>query len=72
MMHSSVFEYLKPTDSQLETMARARAEFHNFAHTLDTLLPKGLDKDHVMRLLRDAAMWANVSITRHSDGTPRT
>lgn len=71
-MHSSVFEYLKPTDDQMQVMANVRAEFKMFAESLDHALPDGPDKTYVMRTLRTAAMWANVAITRQPDGAPRT
>ena len=29
------------------------------------------DKTYVLRKLREVAMWANVSLTRHADGAPR-
>jgi len=35
------------------------------------LVPPGDDKEHVIRLIRNSAMWANVGITRYADGTPR-
>lgn len=71
-LHGSTFEYLKPTDAQLAAMAKARAAFKAFTAELDPLLPPGADKTYVFRILRDAAMWSNISLTRHADGTPRT
>lgn len=71
MLHNSTFEYLKPTDAQLEGMAKARALFAEFAKSLDPLLPDGPDKTFLMRQLRDSAMWANIAITRNPDGSPR-
>jgi hypothetical protein len=70
-MHPTTFEYLKPTDEQLERMAVMRAAFTKFVNEVDYLLPNGADKTYVIRKLRECAMWANVSITRDSDGTPR-
>lgn len=70
-MHGSTFEYLKPTEKQLDTMSTVRAAFRDFADTLNSALPEGPDKTHVLRLLRAASMWANVSITRNADGAPR-
>ena len=66
----STFEYLKPTDQQIITMSKVRATFKRAAEDLATLLPDGADKTYVMRTLRTAAMWANVSITRQADGRP--
>jgi hypothetical protein len=70
-MHESTFEYLSPTDSQKETMTRVRHQFGALTAHMLAELPDGPDRDHVIRLLRTAAMWANISITRHADGTPR-
>lgn len=71
-MHNSMFEYLKPTDEQLTRMNVMQDDFRDFAFLVDGMLPDGPDKDHVIRLIRDAAMWANVAITRHADGSPRS
>jgi hypothetical protein len=71
-LHDNTFEYLNPTDKQKQQMALARAAASSHAKVLEGLLPDGLDKDHALRLIRTAAMWANVSITRHHDGTPRS
>ena len=70
-MHESTFEYLKPTDQQLEILNDVRSEFKDFQKSLDELLPEGPDKTYIMRKLREIAMWANVSITRKEDGSPR-
>lgn len=70
-LHSSTFEYLKPTDEQVEAMKVCRAAAAAYARILDAMLKDGPDKDHIMRQLRDVAMWANVAITRFGDGTPR-
>lgn len=71
MLHPSTFEYLKPTDKQVQTMSQVRAAAHVYAEALDKLLPDGPDKTFVLRAHRSNAMWANVAITRHPDGTPR-
>jgi hypothetical protein len=70
-LHDSTFEYLKPTDAQVETMAQMRAEFRACAERVNALLPEGPDKTFVLRQLRDCAMWANIAITRQPDGSPR-
>ena len=70
-VHPSTFEYLKPTVAQLEQMASVRNAFAMFAGVLDAALPPCADKTYIFRQLRDLGMWANVSITRHADGTPR-
>jgi hypothetical protein len=71
-MHPSTFEYLKPTDDQMNTMGAMREAFAVFAKTIDGWLPDGPDKTYVMRHLRECAMWANVAVTRQPDGAPRT
>lgn len=70
-LHSSTFEYLKPTEGQLVTMAQARETTAKYAAFLDRTLPSGPDKTYILRKLRELAMWINVSITRTADGTPR-
>lgn len=71
MLNSSTFEYLKPTDAQLETMGLVRKAFSDLAFMLDTNVPEGPDKTFLIRQLRETAMWANVAITRLPDGSPR-
>jgi hypothetical protein len=70
-LHESTFEYLKPTDSQIEQMARVRNAARVYAQILDEALPDGPDKTYILRAHRSNAMWANVAITRLPDGTPR-
>ena len=69
-MRSSTYEYLKPTDEQLEKMARVRAAAA-YSAVLEADLPDGPDKTFVIRNHPSNAMWANVAITRLPDGTPR-
>jgi hypothetical protein len=71
-LDNKAFEYLKPTDAQVDDMAVVRQAFASVAQALDAMLPDGPDKTHTLRILRTAAMWANVAITRQPDGTPRT
>lgn len=71
-LHPSTFDYYAPTDDQKATMVRARLAAKDYADALGTLLPEGPDKTYALRKLRELAMWANVAITRHPDGTPRT
>lgn len=70
-MHPSTYEYLKPTDDQVEQMSRVRAAAKVYNDVLDKELPDGTDKTYVIRNHRSNAMWANVAITRQADGTPR-
>lgn len=70
-LHSSTFEYLKPTDAQMDSMAIVRKAFAEFVSSIDAHIPEGPDKTYLMRQLRDCGMWANVAITRQPDGSPR-
>lgn len=71
-MHSSTFEYLKPTEAQLVQMDTARKAAAAYCKVLEQILPDGPDKTYIIRAHRANAMWANVAITRLPDGTPRT
>lgn len=71
-MHESTYEYLKPTEGQMNAMSDLRQAARIFGDILDALLPEGPDKTYVIRKHRENAMWANVAITRQPDGTPRT
>jgi hypothetical protein len=71
-MHSSTYEYLSPTQDQLEAMVAVRAAAKEYSEVLERLLPEGPDKSFVIRAHRSNAMWANVAITRLPDGTPRS
>lgn len=71
-MHSSTYEYLKPTDDQMARMAKVRAAAKVYNDVLDAELPDGPDKTFVIRTHRSNAMWVNVAITRLPDGTPRS
>lgn len=70
-MHETTYEYLKPTDEQVERMARVRAAAKAFGDVLQAELPDGPDKTFAIRGHRSNAMWANVAITRQPDGAPR-
>jgi hypothetical protein len=70
-MHSSTYEYLKPTVDQIARMAKVREAARVFGEVLERELPDGPDKTFVIRGHRTNAMWANVSITRLHDGSPR-
>lgn len=71
-MHASTYEYLKPTDEQMNQMKALREAARAYGEELERVLPDGPDKTFVIRAHRSNAMWANVAITRQSDGTPRT
>ncbi len=70
-MHPSTFEYLKPTDAQIEQMSKARIACANCAIELQLAVPDGPDKTYLLRKLREVSMWANIAITRNPDGTPK-
>ena len=70
-MHSSTFEYLKPTDEQIEVMNSLRNSAARYAKEVDLMLPDGADKTYALRKFREVAMWVNVAVTREADGTPR-
>lgn len=70
-LHPSTFEYLKPTDQQLEIMDVVREAFKKLSTVLEDELPEGPDKTYILRKLRETGMWANVTVTRQPDGSPR-
>ena len=70
-LHSSTYEFLKPTEAQIAKMAQVRTAARVYSEVLDILLPDGPDKTFILRAHRSNAMWANVAITRHPDGSPR-
>ena len=71
-LHPSTYEYLKPTDDQINAMSQVRAAAKVYSDILEAALPEGPDKTFIIRAHRSNAMWANVAITRLPDGTPRT
>jgi hypothetical protein len=70
-LHSSTFGYLSPSPEQVRTMNILREAAALYANALDTHVPNGPDKTYLLRQLREVAMWANVSVTRNPDGSPR-
>jgi hypothetical protein len=70
-MHASTYEYLKPSPTMLEQMARVRAAAKAYSDVIEAELPDGPDKTYMLRAHRSNAMWANVAITRNPDGSPR-
>lgn len=52
-------------------MKRVREAAKVFAAVLEAELPDGADKTFAIRNHRTTAMWANISITRDADGSPR-
>lgn len=72
ILHEDTFEYLAPSPEQVDTMATLRVAARVYTEALDALVPEGPDKTYILRKVREAAMWANVAITRNADGSPRT
>lgn len=70
-MHPATFDYLKPTEEQIETMDRLRAAAKLYCDALERWLPDGPDKTFIIRQHRSTAMWANIAVTRQPDGAPR-
>lgn len=70
-MHSTTFDYLKPTDEQIDQMQVCREAVRDCSQILDLNVPDGPDKTYLLRKLREVGMWANVAITREADGAPR-
>lgn len=70
-MHPSTFDYLKPTDAQMQAMTKVREAARVYCELLEAELPEGPDKTFIIRNHRSNAMWANVAITRQPDGAPR-
>lgn len=70
-LHSSTYEYLKPTDAQNGKMAEVRKASRQYSEFLEGALPDGPDKTYILRRVRETAMWCNVAITREADGAPR-
>lgn len=71
-MHPSTYDYVKPTDEQIQQMAEVRHAARIYSEVLEKVLPDGPDKTYVLRKLRTVAIWANIAIHRQPDGTPRT
>lgn len=71
MLHKDAFGHSPPTDDQQASMQVCREAAEQYATTLEEILPDGPDKTFVLRKLRTLAMWSNVAITRHADGSAR-
>ncbi len=71
-LHSSTFEYLKPTDGQKDVMDYLREVAAKYASTIDQALDDGADKTYILRRIRETAMWINVALVRNADGSPRS
>ena len=71
-LHSSTFEYLKPSDGQLDVMNHLRKVTTDYAAAIDQALDDGPDKTYILRRIRETAMWINIALTRNADGSPRS
>ena len=71
-LHPTTFEYLKPSDGQIEVMNHLRKVTADYAAQIDQALDEGPDKTYILRRIRETAMWINVTLTRLPDGTPRS
>ena len=69
-MHSSVFEYSKPSETQVERMDLLRQGYARMLHIIETVVPDGRYRALAITDLETSAMWANKAVTRLSDGTP--
>jgi len=70
-MHPSTFDYAKPTEDQIASMAVVRIAAAEFAAVILANVPGGADQTYAMRHFRETVMWCNVAITREQDGSPR-
>jgi len=70
-LHRTTFEYLKPSDEQVKVMGLLRTAARQYSDMLEEFLPPGPDKTFILRQHRQNAMWVNVAVTRHADGSPR-
>lgn len=70
-LHTSTFEYLKPTDGQVVVMNRLRKVTVDYASVINKTLDDGPDKTYILRRIRETAMWIDVALTRNADGSPR-
>jgi hypothetical protein len=70
-LHTTTFEYLKPTERQLTAMLHMRHAALIYSEAIEENVPEGPDKTYILRRLREIAMWVNVALTRNADGSPR-
>jgi hypothetical protein len=70
-LHESTYQYLKPSTDQVAQMAVLREATKTYSEAIEASMPEGPDKTYVLRKIRECGMWANVAVTRMSDGTPR-
>lgn len=71
-LHESTFEYLKPTDEQIERMTILRRASDVYARAVDDFMPTGPDKTYALRKVREIATLVVGACTRKADGSLRT
>jgi hypothetical protein len=71
-LHHLTFANLNPTDQQRLAMDKLRDAYTALAGATLNIVPPGPDRTYVLRKLRDCAMWSNLAIMRHPDGSPRS
>jgi len=71
-LHRTTFAAVTPSDSQKRDMEIVREAFATLAAAVLKTVPNGPDRTYLIRQLRECCMWANVAITRHPDGSPRS
>lgn len=72
VLHEEAFGFVAPTPQQITDMEACRVAGKIYAETLEKHVPDGPDKTYIMRKLREVAFWANASIVRNPDGSPRS
>lgn len=70
-IHPSTFYSLIPTEAQAEHITAISLAAEQFARVIDVTLEASMDKDAILRKVREAALWARETVLRYLDGTPR-
>lgn len=70
-IHPSSFYSLIPTEAQAEQITAISLAAEQFANTLDAALECSMEKDRILRKVREVALWARDNVLRYVDGTPR-
>ena len=70
-LHPSTFDFVDPTEGQKRKMAVLREAAKTYVAVLEANVPSGADATYLLRKFREVAVWANISVTRTPDGTPR-
>lgn len=70
-LHPDTFEFVPPTDKQLDKARPMRRAIRECAEQINELCPDGADKTYALRQLRAVYHWAYTAITREQDGSPK-